>query len=292
MNSIKTTPTMRNLLFTLILLATLTSKAQSSKASTNDLLTKTEWINKDLDYLRFNDGSVVYNFDNKKQEVLFDLENKKISFKVNYRTAGDFKTEEFQFQIKELKKNKLVLVPVIEKEKIENNEYKKLDHSLFSKEKQYIFYNRGTLLSKVNFKKLTFHSSTCFGTCPSISVQINIDGTVYYKGKAYSDKKGSFEGELSKDDIYQLKKILNRSQLRNIDKNWEQHSKRNNTPKYTYIIETFEGENIQINSNDQHPVLDKLSDFLLNIDDKADLHKVKGVHKFEKSTIELYKHSQ
>ncbi|HBK70427.1 MAG TPA: hypothetical protein DDZ39_02020, partial [Flavobacteriaceae bacterium] len=98
---------MRNLLFTLILLATLTSKAQSSKASTNDLLTKTEWINKDLDYLRFNDGSVVYNFDNKKQEVLFDLENKKISFKVNYRTAGDFKTEEFQFQIKELKKNKL-----------------------------------------------------------------------------------------------------------------------------------------------------------------------------------------
>ncbi len=280
---------MKNLLFILILLATLTVNSQS-KASANSLLTKTEWINKDLDYLRFNDGSVVYNFDNKKQVVFFDLENKKLSFKVNYREGGDFKTEEFEFKIKELKKNKLVIVPIIEDEKKE--EYRKLDHSLFSKEKQYIFYNRGVLLSKVNFKKITFHSSTCFGTCPSVSVQINADGTVYYKGKEYADKKGNFKGKLSKNDIYQLRKILNRSQLRNIDEKWEQKSKPNDTPKYTYIIETFEGDKIEINTNDQHPILDKLSNYLLNIKEKAVLKKVKEKHEFDKSKIELYKHYQ
>jgi len=282
---------MKNLFFTLILLATLTVNSQS-KASNNSLLTKTEWINKDLDYLRFDDNSVVYNFDNKKQEVFFDMENKKLSFKVNYRTGGDLKTEEFEFKIKELKKNKLVIVPIVEDGKGMKDERSKLDHNLFSKEKQYVFYNRGSLLSKVNFKKITFHSSTCFGTCPSMSVQINIDGTVFYKGKEYADKKGNFEGKLSKNDIYQLKKILNRSQLSNIDENWEQKSKHNDTPKYTYIIEQFNGKTIEINTNDQHPILDKLSNYLLNIKEKATLKKVGEKHKFDKSKIELYKHYQ
>jgi len=282
---------MKNLLFILILLATLIVNSQS-KASSNSLLTKTEWINKDLDYLRFNDGSVVYNFDNKKQQVFFDLENKKLSFKVNYRIGGDFKTEEFEFEIKELKKNKLVIVPIIKDGKGEKEEYRKLDHTLFSKDKKYVFYNRGVLLSKVNFKKITFHSSTCFGTCPSVSVQINIDGTVYYKGKEYAGKKGSFVGKLSKNEICQLKNILNRSQLRNLDENWEQKSKYNDTPKYTYIVELFDGETIEINTNDQHPILDKLSNYLLNINEKVDLEKAEDKHEFDKSKIDIYKHYQ
>ncbi|GEM_PF-3487487 len=284
---------MRNLLFTLVLLTAIFSFAQSSDSS-KDLLTNTEWINKDLDYLRFDNDAVIYNFDNNKQEVFFDLENKKLSFKVNYRVGGvDFRTEEFKFKIKELKKDKLILEPIVNKEKKDNSDYKKLDYNLFAKEKQYVFYNRGSLLSKVNFKKLTFHSSTCFGTCPSMSVQINIDGTVYFQGGAYIDDfKGNFEGKLSKNDIYELKKILNRSQLQAINKRWEQKSKPNDTPRYTYIIEVFDGETIEINTNDQHPILDKLSDYLLNIPDKADLNEVPSKHQFDKSRIDLYRSAQ
>ncbi len=187
---------MKNLCLLLMLSVVISINAQS-KASA-DILTKTEWINKDLDYLRFDNDAVVYNFDNIKQEVFFDLDNKSLSFKVNYRLAGDFKTEEFKFKIKEINKNRLVIVPDIENEK---SSYNKLDASAFTKEKQYIFYNRGNLLSKVNFKKLTFHSSTCFGTCPSISVQVDVDGTVYYRGKNYVDTKGDYIGKLSKDEI-------------------------------------------------------------------------------------------
>ncbi|MBA5764905.1 hypothetical protein H2O73_21390, partial [Vibrio sp. 404] len=79
--------------------------------------------------------------------------------------------------------------------------------------------------------------------------------------KSYAKKQGNFVGKLSKNDIYELKKILNRSQLYSIDKNWEQKSKRNDTPRYTYIVDLFDGETIEINTYDQHPVLDKLSDF-------------------------------
>ncbi len=278
---------MKNLCLLLVLSVVISANAQS-KAS-KDLLTGTEWINKDLNYLRFNNDAVIYNFDNLKQEVSFDLENKNLAFKVNYRVGGDFKTEEFNFKIKEINKNRLVLEPVIDAEK-EN--YNKLDANAFTKEKQYVFYNRGKLLSRVNFKTLTFHSSTCFGTCPSMSIQIDIDGTVYYRGKDYTDVQGDFVGKLSKNDIYELKKILNRSQLYAINKDWEQKSNRKDTPRYTYIVQTFEGDKIEINTNDQHPVLDKLSDFLLNIDKKAKLEKAEGSHEFERSTLIMYKISQ
>ena len=125
-----------------------------------------------------------------------------------------------------------------------------------------------------------------------MSVQINVDGTVFYRGKNYAEAQGNFIGKLSKQDIYQLKKILNRSQLYTIDKDWKQKSKRNDTPRYTYIVKTFDGDNIEINTNDQHPVLDKLSDFLLNIDKKAELKKTDETHNFDKSTLDLYKISQ
>jgi len=280
---------MRNLLILFMLCFAVNISAQSKADSL--LLTNTEWINKDLDYLRFFKDSVVYNFDDRKHELLFDIKNKKLSFKVKYAVGGsDLRMEEFKFKIKQLQKNKLVIVPIVEKEKLDNKGYRKLDYSLFAKEKQYIFYNRGNLLSKVNFKKITFHSSTCFGTCPSMSIQINIDGTVYYQGRMYTkDFKGNFVGKLSKNDIYQLKKILNRSQLYDIDKNWEQKSKYTDTPRYNYIVELFDGKTIEINTNDQHPILDKLSEYFTNIPEIAQLVKSKNKHKFEESNSENYR---
>jgi len=280
---------MKNLFVVLLVCVGVTANAQTKADSL--LLTKTEWVNQDLDYLRFFKDSVIYNFDDIKHELLFDIKNKKLSFKVQYAVGGlDLRTEEFKFKISKLEKNKLVLAPIIEKDKIENNEYRKLNHNLFSKEKQYIFYNRGQLLSKVNFKKITFHASTCFGKCPSMSIQVNIDGTVHYQGRLYTkENKGNFEGKLSENDIYQLKKILNRSQLYGIEKNWEQKSKYNDTPRYNYIVELFDGKTIEINTNDQHPILDKLSEYFMNIHEIANLVKAKNRHKFDESNIDNYK---
>jgi hypothetical protein len=280
---------MKSLIIVIILCFVININAQSKMDSL--LLTETEWVNKDLDYLRFFKDSVVYNLSEAKHQLIFDIENRKLSFKVRYRVGGSgLRTEEFKFKIKELKKDKLVIEPILEKK---NRSYSKLDYSLLSKEKQYIFYNRGHLLSSINFKKITFHTSTCFGTCPSMSIQINIDGTVYFQGRMYTnDYKGNFDGSISKNDIYQLKKILNRSQLADIDKNWVQRSKYNDTPRYNYIIELFDGETIEINTNDQHPVLDKLSKYFMNIPEIANLVKAKERHKFEKSRIDHYKVSQ
>jgi len=268
----------------------------TSAQSTADslLLTKTEWINKDLDYLRFFKDSVVSNLSDTKQQLIFDLDNKKLSFKVKYLVGGsNFKIEEFNFKINRLDKSKLVISPIDKEEDIRKKNFSKLNSSPFLKENQFIFYNRGALISKVNFKKLTFHASTCFGTCPSMSVEVNNDGTIFYQGRIFTKEyKGHFTGKLSAKDLYELRKIVNRSQLQALDQKWKQKSKPNDTPRYNYIVEMVNGKIIEINTNDQHPILDKLSEFFINIPEITDLAKAKEKHKFDESRVDHYKVTQ
>jgi len=258
------------------------------------LLTKTEWVTKNLDYLRFFKDSVVYNIDETKHQLIFDLKNKKLSFKIKYRVGStDIKTEEFNFKVKQLQKDKLVIVPIDKMEDLKKKNYSRLNANPFLKEEQLIFYNRGELISRVNFKKITFHASTCFGTCPSMSVEVRNDGTFYYQGRIYTKEfTGNFIGKLSAKDFYQLRKIVNRSQLPALDQKWEQKSKPNDTPRYNYIVELSNGEMIEMNTNDQHPILDKLSEYFLNIPEIADLVKTKKKHEFAESHIEEYKVTQ
>jgi hypothetical protein len=279
---------MKNLLIIIILCFSLTVTAQTKDSL---LLTKNEWVNKNLDYLRFYKDSVVSNLNEAKQELLFDIKNRKLSFKVAYYVGGaSKKTEEFNFKIKQLYRDKLVIAPIDKAEEIKIKNYHRLNTTPFLKEKQYIFYNRGQLISKINFKKVTFHASTCFGTCPSMSVEINRDGTVYYQGRIFTKKfTGNFIGKLSPKQIYALRKMLNRSQLRVLDQQWKQKTKPNDTPRYNYIVELYGGKIIEINTNDQHPILDKLSEYFLHIPEIIDLEKTNEKHQFEESHIENYR---
>ena len=280
---------MKKLLIIFFLGSIFTVNAQYKSDSL--LLTKTEWVTKNLDYLRFFKDSVVYNLDETKHQLIFDVKNKKLSFKVKYIVGGtNFKTEEFNFKIKQLHKNKLVLSPIEKQEDIKKKNYSRLNPSPFLKEEQLIFYNRGELISRVNFNKITFHASTCFGTCPSMSVEVNNDGTVYYQGRIYTGEfTGNYIGKLSAKDFYSLRKIVNRSQLKALDQKWKQKSRPNDTPRYNYIVELKDGNIIEMNTNDQHPILDKLSEYFLNIPEIADLVKIKKKHEFAESHIDEYK---
>ena len=285
-------PIMKKFLTLLILCFVINAHAQYKSDSI--LLTKTEWVTKNLDYLRFFKDSVVYNLDETKQQLMFDLKNKKLSFKVKYFVGGtNIKTEEFNFKIKQLQKNKLVLAPIEKQDDIKKKNYSRLNPGPFLKEEQLVFYNRGELISRVNFNKITFHASTCFGTCPSMSVEVNRDGTVYYQGRIYTGEfKGNFIGKLSAKDFYELRKIVNRSQLKSLDQKWKQKSRPNDTPRYNYIVELNDGGIIEMNTNDQHPILDKLSEYLLNISELTDLVRTNKKHEFTESNIDEYKVTQ
>ncbi|MDH5413940.1 MAG: hypothetical protein OEW87_07375, partial [Flavobacteriaceae bacterium] len=163
---------MKRLVVILCLCTTLCGYTQSKVDSL--LLTNTEWVNNDLTYLRFFKDSVVYNIDNAKHSLIFDFKNRKLTFKEKYFVGGtDSREENIDFKIKYLNKNKLIIVPVTKKEDLAEKNYKKLNSEPFFKEEQFVFYNRGQLISKIDFNKITFHASTCFGTCKSMSVEVN-----------------------------------------------------------------------------------------------------------------------
>ena len=283
---------MNRIIVILFLCTTLSGFTQSKVDSL--LLTKTEWVNSDLTYLRFFKDSVVYNIDNAKHALIFDFKNRKLTFKEKYFVGGtDSREENIDFKIKYLNKNKLIIVPVTKKEDLAEKNYKKLNSDPFFKEEQYIFYNRGQLISKIDFNKITFHASTCFGTCKSMSVEVNNDGSVYYQGRIYTKEfTGNFQGKLTSKDLNQLKNIVNRSQLKVLDQQWKQLSRPNDTPRYNYIVELTDGKLIEINTNDQHPILDRLSEYFLNIHETAELTKVPKKHQYAESNIDNYKVTQ
>ena len=80
---------------------------------------------------------------------------------------------------------------------------------------------------------------------------------------------------LEKNERIKLHKMLNRSMIAQINNDWKQTARPTDTPRYSYIIELRNNETIEINTNDQHPILDKLSNYLVNIFRKIEAYKNK-----------------
>jgi hypothetical protein len=280
---------MKPLLNVLLIFCTISLFSQSKADSL--LLTKTEWTNTSLDYLRFDVDTITYNLAGKRHDLYFDLGNKTITLEERYTVGGiDKRKEGVKFKIKELNKNKLVIYPLDDKVNLDQEDFKKLDYEPFFKKKEYVFYNREKVFSAVDFKKVTFLASTCFGTCPSFSLEIDRDGTVFYQGRIYTKKfTGNFIGNIEPKEMIKLQKIMNRSQLFTIVSNWEQNTKPVDTPRYNYLIELKSGEILEISTNDQHPILDRLSNYLINIPQVTELIRSNKKHSFEKPKVNAYK---
>lgn len=278
---------MKSFIKIVFLLISFTVCAQSS---THKLLKQNEWINNNLDYIRFEDGMLTYNLGGKKHTMEYDLAKRTLSLKENYLEGGTLhKEEKITLKIKHLSKDKLVVYPMMDQLTLDQESFKKLDYKPFYKTKQLTFYSRNNMMKRVDYKKITFHGSTCFGTCPSFTVEVNRDGTVFYQGRIYTKEfTGNFEGQLPMEERVKLIKILNRSQLALIDTKWEQNSHVTDQPRYNYIVELKNGKKIEINTNDQHPILDKLSDYLVAIPEKLELKKAKEKHVYEQASVKGY----
>jgi len=276
---------MKNLMLVVLCMCCFSMQGQSN---IEKLLTQTEWVNSDLNYLRFDDSIIVHNFDNIRQEMRYDIDGQKLSLRVDYRVGPDPRSEVFDFKIKEIRKNKLVLAPMNKKEEVENT-LKRIKYEPFFKEKQYIFYDRGQLRSTVNLKKITFHSSTCYGICPSLSVEIDIDGTVHYQGRKNTSLHGNYTGKLPAAELLELKKILNRSRIYDLESKWEQKEDSKINPRYNYLIEDYKGNKIELNTNNQHPILDRLADFFTHIETRVELTKTSERYKFDQSATPKYR---
>lgn len=258
-----------------------------AQANSPEQLQKNDWVNTNLDYLKFYKDSVTYNLAGKKHTLYYELTGKLITFKEKFAVGGsDFREEKISMKVSSLTKDQLVLAPAEDILNFDQEIFYKLDYAPFFSRKEFVFKNRDNQVDYVDYKKITFHASTCFGTCPSFSLEINRGGELYYQGRIYAKNyTGDFNGLLERDERIVLHKIINRSLLFDIDKSWQQRSRPTDTPRYTYIIELRNGEKMEINTNDQHPVLDKLSAYLVQITDKLTLTRSKERHLFERPSL-------
>lgn len=258
-----------------------------SQSKTITLLEKNEWANiKSLDYINFSDNTLEYYISGQKHKLFYNTDKRTFSIKEKYVVAGMLKEETLTFKINYLNKNKLVISPLEKKAELDKKNYRKLKYKPFFTQKEFVFYNVQNLLNPLNYKKITFKGSTCFGTCPSFTAEVNRNGKVYYQGRIYTKEfTGNFEGQLPKKERVALMKILNRSQLATIHMNWSQNRHVTDQPRYNYIVELKNGEKIEINTNDQHPLLNKLSNYFLAMPEKLELKRSKKKHTYVRPSM-------
>jgi hypothetical protein len=136
------------------------------------------------------------------------------------------------------------------------------------------------------FEKIIYHTTSCFGSCPTIDLEIRNDKNVYLKGEFYKEnpmyeidsiKSGQFIGKLN-DTLYnELINILQTSNLRTLTFP-EIHGA--DAPVTTLII-YYNGQRKYLKSMFPPTITDKLIEFLYFVNERANLTRTN-----EKRTIE------
>lgn len=136
------------------------------------------------------------------------------------------------------------------------------------------------------FEKIIYHTTSCFGSCPTIDLEIKDDRSVYLKGQFYKDnsmfevdssKSGQFIGKLN-DTLYaELIDILQTCNLKTLTFP-ERHGA--DAPVTTLII-YYNGQRKYLKSMFPPTIADKLIEFLFFVNTKAELTKTN-----EKRTLE------
>lgn len=78
--------------------------------------------------------------------------------------------------------------------------------------------NKMNSVEMMEFDRIIFHSSTCFGSCPQLSIEVNRDGSTKLKRQFFTDKvepingrSGEFKGHISKTSLDELMLELSHS---------------------------------------------------------------------------------
>jgi hypothetical protein len=114
--------------------------------------------------------------------------------------------EVYKFLIDSIDSNSLSIKPITAKTKelFENYETKNFNIVKLKKVKQ---------KNNLRFERIGFYSSKCYGTCPSMYLEIDSIGNIYFKGKGYTENDGLFAGKIPKSELELLSLKINSIQL-------------------------------------------------------------------------------
>ena len=143
--------------------------------------------------------------------------------------------------------------------------------------------------SLFNFSKLIFHTSTCFGSCPIIHMEISSDKSIKYSGNYFKDedfneidsaRSGNFKGQLA-DEIYdELYDLIIQSKITELESGQNQILCCDGAIKT--IILYHNGLRKYYQFMFEPKKISELISFLYTMDQKVDLTEVDEKFSFEK----------
>lgn len=246
------------------------------------------WISDENEMISFNSE-----YDNKSSltskirsndfylEVLSDT----LSFQSRYYTsADDYKkmiTDKYDFKIQNLNDSILTIKPI-----------SKFSTNFFGNDNPITFKNQNFITDKsFEFEKLIYHTSTCFGSCPVINLEILKNGTfklngTYYKNRSYdskdSDRSENFKGKLTEEDLKQLNDLIVKSRITTLEDTKDGNMFCCDGAVKTIILYHNGGNRNYFKAMFAPRLVRELIGFLYKIDEKAELTSTDEKFEFEK----------
>lgn len=207
-----------------------------------------EWVSKNLDYIKLNKTHAYFQFNGHYQEKGYHIYGDTLRMQDWYYSSNDnYKTlqhTDFDFLTK-LNKDILSLTPI-------NGDAVELSKQAISFTPIENYY-----LKSFNYDLIKFTSSTCYGECPEVALEIKARKVIFIGGK-HATKQGKYSAYLSKELHEKLLSILKKSSFDRL-----QNNKMMVIDAPTYSISITRDNQSKTISGERLPILLKpLLDFL------------------------------
>ena len=227
-----------------------------------DFNLKKSWVGHDLEFIKIDSQRVNFEvFGNYPQQKKYYLIGDTLRLYDKYTTSRDNFSKQYiknyDFLIRDLTETNLTLIA------IDSNSLQ------LSGGKKNIKYRERHLVEqpKIQFEMIKFISTNCYGTCPSLTLQIDKEKKLMFNGRRYAIKQGFYTATLSDSLFNSLIDILKLSELDNL-KTWRQEV--SDAPEYTLEIH-YNGKIKYLKSFFLPAVTNELTRYLLEISKKVNL---------------------
>ncbi|GGG32218.1 DUF6438 domain-containing protein [Bizionia arctica] len=243
---------------------------------------KGKWISEQNEAISIIDTLDSFNgimSETKYDYFLLKIKSDTLIFKPWHNSSDNNIQNRFELKLIDVNINSLTIQPI-----------SKLSIDFFKKEEPITFINQKQIIDKsFKFEKLIFHSSSCFGTCPIVDLEISsnrklkLTGDYYVENSKRKDKErsGSYIGELTEEEYNKLIDLIIKSRIttyKDTDKNANFCC---DGSIKTFVV-YHNGIRKYYKAMISPPLLDELISFLQTIDQKSILTKTTDEFEFEK----------
>jgi hypothetical protein len=210
---------------------------------------------------------------------LLKIKSDTLVFKPWDSSPNDDNSNNLEFKLIDYNKKSVTIQPI-----------SNLSIDFFKKDSPIEFIAQKYVIDKAfEFEKLIFHSSSCFGSCPIIDLEISSNRKIKLIGNFYIEntkkiddtRSGSYNGEISKKDYKKLIDIIIKSRITTY-----KDTDINTTFCCDGSVKTFilyhNGKRKYYRAMISPPLLDELIAFLYTIDKKSNLQRTSEAFEIEK----------